>query len=82
MCTLCVALSDLALHRFEGQIAIVTGGCDGLGLGITKRLVSEGAHVTVFDLQSKIDVVVPALQVVISLFPKDFRTQTHANHTG
>lgn len=33
--------------RFEGRIAIVTGGGDGLGKGITKRLVSEGCKVEV-----------------------------------
>lgn len=36
--------------RFEGQVAIVTGGIGGLGKGIVGRLASEGAEVCIFDL--------------------------------
>lgn len=36
--------------RFKDQIAIVTGGADGLGLALTKRLVQEDAFVAVFDM--------------------------------
>lgn len=35
--------------RFKGQVAIVTGGADGLGKAIAKRLVAEGASVALFD---------------------------------
>lgn len=35
--------------RFKEQVAIVTGGADGLGLALAKRLISEGARVVVFD---------------------------------
>jgi len=35
--------------RFEGQVAIVTGGADGLGKGICQRLGSEGAKIAIFD---------------------------------
>lgn len=38
-------------QRFEGQVAVVTGGADGLGKGITRRLASEGAIVVIFDIQ-------------------------------
>lgn len=37
------------MARFEGQVAIITGGADGLGKGICHRLGSEGAHVVMFD---------------------------------
>jgi len=35
--------------RFKGQIAVVTGGASGLGLGIATRLASEGAQVSLWD---------------------------------
>ncbi len=36
--------------RFDGQIAIVTGGAGGLGKSIVRRLASEGASAVIFDL--------------------------------
>lgn len=36
--------------RFSQQSAIVTGGADGIGKAIVRRLASEGADVTLFDL--------------------------------
>jgi NAD(P)-dependent dehydrogenase (short-subunit alcohol dehydrogenase family) len=38
------------MNRFEGRSAIVTGGANGIGLAIVKRLASEGAKVVVADL--------------------------------
>jgi 3-oxoacyl-[acyl-carrier protein] reductase len=35
--------------RFEGMTAVVTGGASGIGLGVAKRLASEGARVTIWD---------------------------------
>ena len=40
--------------RFAGQVAVVTGGADGLGKGITHRLLTEGAHVVIFDVNEKL----------------------------
>ncbi len=37
------------MNRFEGQVAIVTGGASGIGAGIAWRLASEGAAVNLFD---------------------------------
>ena len=37
-------------NRFAGQTAIVTGGAEGIGKGIAKRLASEGAAVALFDI--------------------------------
>jgi NAD(P)-dependent dehydrogenase (short-subunit alcohol dehydrogenase family) len=34
-------------HRLDGRTAIVTGGSRGIGLGIARRLVSEGARVLI-----------------------------------
>lgn len=35
--------------RFLNQVAIVTGGAEGIGKGIAQRLASEGATVALFD---------------------------------
>ncbi|GAB3340192.1 SDR family NAD(P)-dependent oxidoreductase [Larkinella ripae] len=35
--------------RFQGQVAVVTGGADGLGKAIAKRLGAEGASLALFD---------------------------------
>ncbi|GGE00574.1 2,5-dichloro-2,5-cyclohexadiene-1,4-diol dehydrogenase [Polymorphobacter glacialis] len=37
--------------RLEGKIALITGGCSGIGLATTERFVAEGARVLVTDLQ-------------------------------
>jgi len=40
-------------RRFENQSAIVTGGADGIGKAIARRLATEGASVTLFDLSEE-----------------------------
>lgn len=35
--------------RFAGQVAVITGGADGLGKGCAERLGSEGATVVLWD---------------------------------
>ena len=40
------------ITRAQEKIAIVTGGASGLGAAIARRLVSEGAKVTITDLQA------------------------------
>lgn len=37
-------------NRFQGQVAIVTGGASGIGRAIGERLAHEGAQVVLFDL--------------------------------
>lgn len=36
-------------QRFQDQVAIITGGADGLGFALAQRLANEGAFVAVFD---------------------------------
>ncbi len=40
--------------RFENQVAIVTGGADGIGKSVVERLAREGAQVTIFDMNEKL----------------------------
>jgi 2-dehydro-3-deoxy-L-rhamnonate dehydrogenase (NAD+) len=38
------------MKRFENQVAIISGGADGLGKGIAQRIASEGGKVVLFDI--------------------------------
>lgn len=42
------------IKRFEGQVAIVSGGADGLGKGIAERIASEGGTVALFDMNEQL----------------------------
>src|SRR5689334_15660185 len=45
------SLADWQLRRFDGKVAIVTGGASGIGRATAERLVAEGARVYVADRQ-------------------------------
>jgi 3-oxoacyl-[acyl-carrier protein] reductase len=36
-------------RRFVGRKAVVTGGASGIGLGVSRRLIAEGARVAIWD---------------------------------
>lgn len=38
--------------RFENQVAVISGGADGLGKGIALRIAAEGGKVMLFDINS------------------------------
>ncbi len=42
---------NFAMNRFESQVAVVTGGGQGLGLAIATRLHAEGCTVALWDVQ-------------------------------
>lgn len=42
------------MKRFEGQIAVVSGGAEGLGKSIAERIASEGGTVALFDINKKL----------------------------
>jgi len=39
--------------RIEGKVAVVTGGCSGIGLATVRRFVEEGATVMIGDLNAE-----------------------------
>ena len=42
------------MKRFEDQVAVISGGADGLGKGIAERIASEGGAVALFDVNKKL----------------------------
>jgi len=41
------------MKRFENQVAVISGGAEGLGFGIAERIASEGGDIALFDINEK-----------------------------
>jgi len=39
------------MNRLDGKVAVITGGCSGIGLATVERFVAEGARVLLADVQ-------------------------------
>jgi 3-oxoacyl-[acyl-carrier protein] reductase len=40
-------------QRFAGRKAVVTGGASGIGFGVAKRFIAEGARVSLWDIDAR-----------------------------
>lgn len=57
----------MMIRRLEGRRAVVTGGAQGIGAAIARRLADEGAIVAVLDLNGeKADEVLPAPHIGVA----------------
>lgn len=43
------SLPHFGMRRFEGQVAVITGGASGIGLATAQRMTAEGATVVIWD---------------------------------
>ena len=41
------------MERFEGRLAVVTGGGTGMGRELARQLTAEGCHVAICDVSAE-----------------------------
>jgi NAD(P)-dependent dehydrogenase (short-subunit alcohol dehydrogenase family) len=63
--------------RLEGKVAVVTGGCSGIGLATVRRFVEEGARVVIGDIDDQ-----RGHEVVGQLGGADLLTYVHVDVTS
>ena len=47
-------MTERSARRLDGRVAVVTGGAQGIGFGIARRLAEEGAHVVIADIKEAV----------------------------
>src|SRR6187455_283149 len=62
--------------RIQGRVAVVTGGCSGIGLATVQRFVAEGAKVVIGDLNDQ-----RGAEIVAGLGGPDVATYVHVDVT-
>src|SRR4051812_8113935 len=62
--------------RIEGRVAVVTGGCSGIGLATVRRFAAEGAQVVIGDLSDD-----RGQEIVEELGGADVATYRHVDVT-
>ena len=65
------------MPRFADRVAIVTGGAEGLGFGIARRLGGEGARITIVDVNADL-----ADQASMSLVQEGIATEVVVGDVG
>src|SRR3954465_1025774 len=63
--------------RLEGKVAVVTGGCSGIGLATVQRFVEEGAKVVIGDIDDR-----RGAEIVAELGGPDVATYVHVDVTS
>ncbi len=63
--------------RIDGKVAVVTGGCSGIGLATVRRFVEEGAKVVIGDIADDLGAA-----VVEELGGPDIATYVHVDVTS
>ena len=63
--------------RLDGKVAVVTGGCSGIGLATVNRFVEEGARVVIGDIDDQ-----RGHELVGQLGGEDIATYAHVDVTS
>src|ERR1700712_89360 len=63
--------------RLSGKVAVVTGGCSGIGLATVRRFAAEGAQVVIGDIDDD-----RGAEIVDELGGLDHATYVHVDVTS
>ena len=78
---MCLTIRELTLE-VKGAIALVTGGAQGIGLAIARRLTKEGAKVVVADRNAEALAALPPGLGGVTLDVTDPEQVKKGDHSG